>query len=87
MPQTRSYGERYVFVLTCELIPKGKVFTFCDHLTYCEYQTVRRKVFSCLLLLSTSRFDHGAYGVRGLNYTLFMRQNGANLPLIYSFPL
>ena len=76
-----------MLVLTCELNAKGKIFTFCDHVSYCESKTVRRNVFNWQLLFSKSTLDHGAYGVRGLNFTLFVRQKCANSPLMYSFPL
>ena len=87
MPKTISYGERFIFVLTCEWNAKGKVFTFCDLVSYCESKTVQTKVFSCLLLFSTIPFDHGAYGVRDFNCRLNMRQKCINSPLICSVPL
>ena len=84
-PNTSSYGERFVLVLTCELNPKGNTFTFCDHVSYCESKTVRRNAFNWRLQFSTSPLDHGAYGVRGLNCTLSVRQICVNSPLRYSF--
>ena len=78
MPKKSSYGERFILVLTCELNAKRNVFTFCDHVSYCESKTVQRNVFNCLLKFSTSHFDRGAYDVRGLNCTLYMQHKSAN---------
>ena len=65
MPKTSSYGKSFMFFLACELYANGKVLTFCDHVSYWESKTVRKNVFNCRLLFSTSTFDSGAYGVRG----------------------
>ena len=86
-PKTISYGDKFILVLSCELNAKGNDFTFCDHVAYCESKTVQRNVFSWRLLYSTSPLDHGAYGVRGLNCTLYVRQKCVNSRLMYSFPL
>ena len=48
---------------------------------------MKTHVFNWQLLFSTNPLDHGAYSVRGLNCTLYVRQKFANSPLIYSFPL
>ena len=85
MPKTSSYSERFKFVLTCERNANGNVLTFCDYGSYCESKTVHSKTFSCLLIFSTNPFDHGAYGVRGLNCTLYVRQKYANSHLTYSY--
>ena len=55
--------------------------------SYCESRTVRRNVFNWQLQISTCPLDHGAYGVHGLNCTLYVRQKCVNSPLMYSFPL
>ena len=70
-----------------ELNANGNFLTFCDHVSYGDSKTVRRKAFSCLLQFFSNPFDHGAYVVCVQNYTLYVRQNGANLALMYSFPL
>ena len=62
-------------------------FTLCDHVSYCESKIVRRNAFSWQLLFLTKPLDLGAYGVRGLNCTLYVRRKCVNSPLIYSFPL
>ena len=41
-PNTISYGDRFIFVLICEFKAKGKVFTFCDHVPYCDSKNVRK---------------------------------------------
>ena len=55
--------------------------------TTCYIVSLKLFEFNWRLLFSTSPLDHGAYGVRGLNCTLYVRQKSANSPLIYSFPL
>ena len=77
----------FILVLTCELNANGNTFTFCDHVSYCESKTVRRIVFNWRLLFSTSPLDHSAFGVRGLNCTLYIRQKCQNSPLLCSFSL
>ena len=74
-------------VQTCELNANGKTFTFFDHVSYCESKIAQRNVFIWRLLFSTSPLDHGAYGVRGLNYTLYVRQKCVNSPLMYACSL
>ena len=74
MPKTSSYAERFKFVLFCELNANGNVSNICDHVSCCDSRTMRKNVFSCLLLISANPFDHGAFGVRGLNCTLYTRQ-------------
>ena len=59
-PNTSSYGECFVLVTICENIGKGNIFTICDHVSYCESQTVRRNVFIWQLVFSISPLDHGA---------------------------
>ena len=86
-PNTSSYGDRFILVLTCELIAKGITFTFYYHVSYCVSKILRTNVFNWQLLFSTSPLDHGAYGVRGSKCILYVRQKCANSPLIYSFPL
>ena len=76
-----------MWVITCEMNTKGKVLTFCDHVSYCESKTVRRSVSNGRLLFSTIPSGNGEYDVRGLNCTQYMRQKCANSPLMYSFPL
>ena len=56
-------------------------------MSYCESKKVQRNVFNGRLLFSTIPLDHGSYGVRGLKYTLYVRQKCVNSALIYSFPL
>ena len=58
--------------------------------TTCHFVSLRLHEEMCLvvtLLFSTSPLDHGAYGVPGLNCTLYVWQKGVNSPLMYSFPL
>ena len=62
-------------------------FKFYDHVSYCESKTVRKNLFSFLLLSSTNPFDLGSYSVRGLNCTWCVRQKCACSQLIYLFPL
>ena len=86
-PNTSSYGDKIILVLTCELNAKRNVFDFCDHASYCESKTLRKNMFSWRLLFSTSPLDHVGYGVRGLNCTLYVRQKFVNSALRRSFPL
>ena len=74
-------------IVVGELNANGKLFTLCDHVSYCESRTVRRNVFNWPLIISTIPLDHGAYGIRDLNCTLYVRQKCVNFPLMYSFPL
>ena len=60
MPKTSSYGRRFMFFLICETNTNGKVITFCDQVSYCEFKIVRKKVVNCLLVFSTKPFNHGA---------------------------
>ena len=64
MLKANSHGESFMFLPKCELYPKGNVFNFCDNVSYCESEILRRNVFKYRLLFSTSPFDHGAYGAR-----------------------
>ena len=73
--------------IECELNAKGNTFTFCDHASYFVSTIVQRSVLNGRLLFLTSSLDHGAYGVRALKCTLYVRQKCVNSPLIYSFPL
>ena len=87
MPKTSSSDENFLFVLICEFNANGNVFSFRDQVSYCDSKTVHENVFNFLLLASTNPFEHGAYGVRGVNCTLYTRQKCINSQLIYSFSL
>ena len=41
-PNTSSFGDKFILVLTCELNVKENTLTFCDHVSYCVSKTVQK---------------------------------------------